>query len=70
MYLDPAIPKKDRKILIQLGKKIDDYVDENIAHNTNKIPLKVTYDDMDNFLKTFETILKKIYPVIYRCRLC
>jgi hypothetical protein len=42
-----------------LGKKIDDYVDQKIAHNTHKIPLNVTYNDIDNFLEVFEEILKK-----------
>lgn len=59
IHLDSSIPTKDRKLLTQLGSKIDSYVDQKLAHRSNNTPLVATFNDIDKFLKEFETILKK-----------
>lgn len=58
-FFDPEIAKQDIEKLEQLGNHIEDYAILRIAHNSKKTITKdPTYDDLDAFIKEYESIVK------------
>ena len=59
-FFDSKIATQDIAKLEALGKHINDYATFRIAHNIEKpIAKKPTYDDLDVFIKEYESIVKK-----------
>jgi len=57
-YFDPSIAETDLSKLEALGKAITRYASKQIAHKT-KIKSKLTFSEINKFLKEFEDIVKK-----------
>lgn len=57
-YFDPSIAETDLLKLEKLGKTITRYANKQIAHKT-KVKSKLTFSEINKFLKEFEDIVKK-----------
>lgn len=56
---DPEIARKDLAKLTGLTEKIGKFGDRRIAHNSKQPVPEVKFEEVDNFIKEFEAVLKK-----------